>query len=67
MIFSSKGKTLDDDALNDLGSEIRNAIDKLGKQMVEAGILHEDTYQKNLGKYLAQIVYQSMNSIKNRW
>ena len=47
-----KGTQLDDDALNDLGSEIRNAIDKLGKQMVEAGILHEETYQKNLGKYL---------------
>ena len=47
-----KGKTLDDDALNDLGSEIRSAIDKLGKQMVEAGILHEGTYQKNLGQYL---------------
>ena len=47
-----KGTELDDNALNDLGNDIRTAIDQLGKKMVEAGILKEETYQRNLGKYL---------------
>ena len=64
-----KGTALDNDALNDLGSEIRNAIDKLGKQMVEAGILHEDTYQRNLGKYLhrSYAKYEFDNNPLVRW
>ena len=47
-----EGKQLNDAKLNQLAPEIRESIDKYGKQLVELGLLNEETYLENLGTYM---------------
>jgi len=48
----TKGTPMNDKALQNLGENVRAAIDSLGAQMVEAGLLSEETWQRNLGEYM---------------
>ena len=47
-----EGKQLNDAKLNQLAPEIRESIDKYGKQLVDLGLLNEETYLENLGTYM---------------
>ena len=47
-----EGKELNDDRLSRLAKPIRDSLDAYGLQLVELGLLPEQAYLRNLGKYL---------------
>ena len=47
-----EGKALDDKKMNQMAPEIRKSIDDYGRQLVDLGLLNEETYLENLGSYM---------------
>ena len=47
-----EGKELNDETMMELAAEVRESIDEYGKQLVDLGLLPEETWKSNLGTYL---------------
>lgn len=63
------GKDVDRDDLKALAQPIREAIDAMGREAVELGLISEESYQRNAGSYLhrSYLKHEDQETGLSRW
>lgn len=63
------GERIPDEAWAELADPIRNAIDQLGQEAMELGLISRESYERNKGSYLHRVYrgYEAQQTALGRW